>query len=166
MRRKMKNKLHLHSMIVHVPCATVPLAAVAKIIELTSGNLLWDMMVQFLLWISLLSIIPSVITGIIERGHKHATWFSSFKRKLGMSIFLLMNLVFVLFYGDNMVITDISIIVIQPFLVIWTMILGIISTQGRFGGRLSYRKEKENTAEFDILTSTMEKIEDTGKKML
>lgn len=162
----MKNKLHLHSMLVHLPCATVPLTAIAKIIEMNSRNLMWEMMLLFLLWISFLSIIPSVITGVIERGHKHATWFPSFKKKMGMSLFLLASLGFTIFDVSNPMIETISIIIIQPFLVIYTMILGITSTQGRVGGRLSYRKDIENTAEFDILVPTMEKIKDTGKQIL
>ena len=85
---------------------------------------------------------------------------------MGMSLFLLASLGFTIFDVSNPMIETISIIIIQPFLVIYTMILGITSTQGRVGGRLSYRKDIENTAEFDILVPTMEKIKDTGKQIL
>ena len=161
----MKNKLHLNSMLVHVPCATIPLASVGEVLAIFRGSLQWKTMVSFLLLVSFLSILPSIITGVFERGHKHATWFPSFRRKMILSILLFLSLGFsILDFGPSMI-RIISILFVQPFLVIWIMILGFISTQGRFGGRLSYRRDVEHSAGFDILQPTLEKIEETGTQI-
>ncbi len=159
-------KLHLHSMVVHVPCITIPLTAIFHhLFDYSEKHLYWTMS-NFLLAISLITIIISIVSGVIERSHKHANWFPSFKKKFGLSIFLFISLLSVsgnIFSGAEYncsTFNYISIGFIQPILVIWAMIIGIISSQGRFGGRVSYKKDVENTSDFDIKEVTVNKIKE------
>ena len=158
----MKNKLHLHSMIVHVPSATVPLTAVTYALYWFNGKPIYKTAVMFLLAISLITVLFSMVTGILKRRKKHANWFPSFKRKLILSILLVISLVATLpsiftstpFPG----IINFTIWVVQPVLAVWIMVIGLISSQGRFGGRLSYAADKEYQADYDILSQTIQTL--------
>ena len=153
-------------MIVHIPCVTIPLTAIFHILFVSGGKHLYFTMSNFLLAISIVTVVISIITGVIERAHKHANWFPSFKRKFIISIILLVSLlsvsgnIFVCSYPSSSAFNCISIGLIQPVLVIWIMIIGIISSQGRFGGSLSYAKDIENTSDFDIKELTVNKIKE------
>jgi len=160
----MKNKLHLHSMVVHAPCATIPLAAITHALFLFKGNPVYKTAVVFLVTVSLITSLISIATGILERNKKHANWFPSFKRKLIFSVLLVISLATTLptilqptpFPG----IINLSIWVVQPILVVWIMVIGLISTQGRYGGKLSYAKNEENQPDYDILSQTLQTLKE------
>ncbi len=87
-------KLHLHSMIVHVVAALSPVAAIAYIFFSLQLNFLsfdqatWSYLVYLSIIIMLLAAIPSVLTGVFERNHIYAKWHSTHKVKLILSLLL------------------------------------------------------------------------------
>ncbi len=159
-----KSKLHLHSMVVHAPCATIPLAAITYALFWFKGNPVYQTAVIYLVIVSLVTSLISLGTGVLERKKKHANWFPSFKRKLLLSALLIASLITTL---PNLFLplpysltVNLSIWVLQPVLVAWIMVIGLISTQGRYGGKLSYAKNEENQPDFDILSQTLQTLKE------
>lgn len=159
-----KNKLHLHSMVVHAPCAAIPLTAMTHALYWFRGNPVYKTAVIFLVIVSLVTSLVSLGTGVLERNKKHANWFPSFKRKLLLSALLIVSLMTMLpnlfLPSPYPLVVNLSIWVIQPILVAWIMVIGLISTQGRYGGRLSYAKSEENQPDYDILSQTLQTLKE------
>ena len=90
-----KQKLHLHSMLVHFVVALAPLAAIAFIFLKQQVNFLtfdektWSFFTVFSIVIIFLTTIPSILSGIFERGHIYAKWHTTHKTKMIFSILLL-----------------------------------------------------------------------------
>ncbi|MBT7368987.1 hypothetical protein HN814_12365 [Candidatus Woesearchaeota archaeon] len=146
-----------------MPSATIPLTAIISAIYHYTQDNMFLLFEHYLLSISLLTVALSIVTGIIERSRKHADWYPIYKKKMILSSILMISL-FSLFiigifnlsctYPNILIYNNISVFIIQPVLVIWIMIIGVILSQGRFGGKLSYKNDIENTKEFDILEIT------------
>lgn len=87
-------KLHLHSMMVHSIAAFAPLAALAFIFLkqgvafLSFDEKTWQFMVILLIILSLLVALPSILSGVFERGHVYVRWHSSHQVKLVLSLLL------------------------------------------------------------------------------
>ncbi len=94
-----KQKLHLHSMIVHTASALAPLAAMAYIFYIIQVNILtfgqdtWYFLVYFCLIVIFLVAIPAILTGVFERNHIYTKWHSTHKVKLVLSLILVLGLV-------------------------------------------------------------------------
>lgn len=92
-------KLHLHSMMVHTIAALSPIAAIAFIFFKQGiafyrfDSSTWYVLVILSVTFSLLVAIPSLLTGIFERGHIYVRWHSSHQIKLVLSLLLILMLV-------------------------------------------------------------------------
>jgi uncharacterized membrane protein len=90
-----KQKLHLHSMLVHFVVALAPLAAIAFIFLKQQVNFLsfdertWSFFTVFSIVIIFLTTIPSILSGIFERGHVYAKWHTTHKAKMVYSLLLI-----------------------------------------------------------------------------
>ena len=90
-----KQKLHLHSMLVHFVAALAPLAAIAFIFLKQQVNFLsfdertWSFFTVFSIVIIFLTTIPSILSGIFERGHVYAKWHTTHKAKMVYSLLLI-----------------------------------------------------------------------------
>ena len=86
-------------MMVHTVAALAPLAAVAYIFMkqgvafLSFDNNTWSFLVVLSVIISLLTALPSVMTGIFERGHIYVRWHASHQAKLLLSLLYILMLV-------------------------------------------------------------------------
>jgi hypothetical protein len=94
-----KQKLHLHSMLVHFVAALAPLAAIAfiflkqQVTLFSMGDETWRFFTIFSIVIIFLTTIPSILSGIFERGHVYAKWHTTHKTKMALSILLLAILI-------------------------------------------------------------------------
>ena len=90
-----KQKLHLHSMLVHFVVALAPLAAIAfiflkqQVSFLSFDEKTWSFLTVFSIVIIFLTTIPSILSGIFERGHVYAKWHTTHKVKMVYSSLLL-----------------------------------------------------------------------------
>ena len=86
-----KQKIHLHSMMVHSIAALAPLAAVAYIFLKLQVSFLsidgksWAFLVVLSTILIFLITLPSILSGIFERNHAYAKWHSTHKIKLWLS---------------------------------------------------------------------------------
>ncbi|NQU64028.1 MAG: hypothetical protein HQ517_07060 [SAR324 cluster bacterium] len=86
-----RQKIHLHSMMVHSIAALAPLAALAYIFLKQRVSLFsidqrsWAFLVVLSLILIFLITLPSVISGVFERNHIYAKWHSTHKIKLVLS---------------------------------------------------------------------------------
>ncbi len=86
-----KQKIHLHSMIVHSIAALAPLAAVAyiflkqQVTFLSIDGRSWAFLVVLSIVLLFLITLPAVLSGVFERNHVYAKWHSTHKIKLGLS---------------------------------------------------------------------------------
>lgn len=92
-------KLHLHSMMVHAIAAFAPLAAVAfiflknQVSFLTFNDRTWHFLVVLSVVLSLLITLPSIMSGVFERGHIYVRWHASHQAKLVLSLLLAVMLI-------------------------------------------------------------------------
>ncbi len=92
-------KLHLHSMMVHAIAALAPLAAVAyiflkqQVAFLSFDEKTWIFLVVLSVILSFLIVLPSILTGLFERGHIYVKWHPSHQAKLLLSMLLTAMLV-------------------------------------------------------------------------
>lgn len=92
-------KLHLHSMMVHVIAALAPLAAVAYIflkqgvVFLSFDEKTWTFLVVLSVILSFLTTLPSILSGVFERGHIYVRWHPSHQAKMLLSLLLTAMLV-------------------------------------------------------------------------
>jgi len=86
-------------MLVHSVAALAPLAAIAYIFLKQGVNFLsfdaktWGFLVVAATVLLFLTMLPSVLTGIFERGHIYVKWHSTHQIKLVLSLLFIMMLV-------------------------------------------------------------------------
>jgi len=92
-------KLHLHSMLVHPIIALSPMAAAAFILLKQEISVFsfdqhtWSFLVVLSLTLSLVIALPSLLSGVFERGHIYVRWHPSHQAKLLLSLLLIAMLV-------------------------------------------------------------------------
>lgn len=92
-------KLHLHSMMVHSIAALSPVAAVSFVLLkldisfLSFDEKTWSFLVALSIVLSLLISLPSLASGVFERGHRYVKWHPSHQAKLLLSLLLIAMLV-------------------------------------------------------------------------
>lgn len=94
-----KQKIHLHSMMVHSIAAFAPLAALAfiflkqQVSFMSFDEKTWLFLVVLLVILSFLIALPSALSGVFERGHMYVKWHSSHQIKLVLSLLLILMLI-------------------------------------------------------------------------
>ncbi|MBU2511724.1 hypothetical protein KJ966_10310 [bacterium] len=160
-----KQKLHLHSMMVHAIAALAPIAAIAYIIlkleitVLSFDQNTWSFLIIFSIALMLLISIPSIASGLFERGHIYAKWHSTHKAKLLLSVLLGTVLAIELtllhqsgFEGSLFSPLGILIIFGNTIITFLLCAYGLKITLGRQSlGRLSYEPDLFKKEPFDIL---------------
>ena len=92
-------KIHLHSMLVHSIAAFAPLGALAFIFMkqqvrfLSFDEKTWLFLTVLSVILSFLVALPSVLSGVFERGHIYVRWAPSHQAKLVLSLLFLAMLV-------------------------------------------------------------------------
>ncbi len=164
-----RKKLHLHSMIVHVIAALAPLAAVAFILLKTDTPVLsftndtWAVFVNLSIPIMFIVSLPSIMTGIFERGHIYAKWHSAHKIKLFSSVVLVLALI-----GEMWLLLPVNgglegaqlmgplgilIIIVNNIANVFLGVYGLKISLGRQGlSSTSYEPDLFKKEPFDILT--------------
>jgi hypothetical protein len=150
---------HYHSITCHVPCISVPLTAAAYAAFLKTGDMFYNAAHLGLTVISFMSFFVVFATGFLERESKYTNWTKIFIMKLILALLLFCGLVF---QAGVIVLKGVStgpygtpygVVVIgaQLLLIGWQIYLGVTTAQGRIGGRVSYRKDKEYKLSYDII---------------
>jgi len=153
-------ELHYHSITAHVSVITVPLTALAYALFLYTGNLLFNVAHACLAAMTFFSFFAVFPTGYLEREHKYINWTPLFVWKMilsGLHITALLYqfVVIVLHGGVNAIPFGLpyAIVVIgfQTLVMGGLTYLGLITAQGRFGGRVVYRKDPEYARSYDLM---------------
>ncbi|MFH2129616.1 MAG: hypothetical protein ABIK68_04520 [bacterium] len=94
-----RQKIHLHSMMVHSIAALAPLAAIAylflkqEVSFLSFDGPTWRFLVVFSVILMFLTALPACLSGVFERGHVYVKWHPTHKIKLTLSVLFIMILV-------------------------------------------------------------------------
>ena len=105
-----RDRLHLHSMVVHSVVALVMTAAAAFVLQALGisigrlGSELWAVLLPGSLLGALAFTVPSILTGIADRDHMYANWHPNHRAKLLLSLVLgalLVGELATLFFGTQ-----------------------------------------------------------------
>ena len=124
-----------------MPCGAVPLSLLFYQHSFIHG---------FLVFTAMFTLAPVVITGWLTRSQQYATWSKPFIIKTVLSLILFVTITIrCMWIGitgavSGTVLYKILALIISPALSIVVTIMGIVITQGRFGGRAIYRNEAED----------------------
>ena len=155
-------KLHLHSMLVHAVLAAVPLAAAAFVLEtagITIGGFgvdVWHFLMRAALVVTLVVALPSMLSGVLERGHMYVTWHRTHKLKLALSITLLVlvaaELGAVLGHDGAGPLAGVAIVVGNTVVAAALSVYGLKMTLGRQSlARTSYQPDLLQVPPIDVL---------------
>lgn len=161
----MESKPHLHSMIVHVVVASLPLAAAAWLLARSGiaigrfGPELWNFIAIGALAVTLAGALPATVTGVAERNHMHVRWHRSHAFKLALSVALIIAVgaeIAAWVLGAR---PDNSpgwllllVVVVNNLLNAGLIAIGLKMTLGRFGwGSASYTPDMYRRPPVDIL---------------
>lgn len=172
-----KHRLHLHSMLVHSVIA-LSLVAAAAFLLLTFHIDIWKFSAKTWSFLTVSSIIvvflmtlPSVLTGIFERGHVYAGWHSSHRLKLLLSILLIVFLVIELTLFKEMeansgLLTPLGILIVFGNNIVCFLLgmFGLKITMGRQSfGKASYQPDLFKQDPVDVLVSAGEHRHEEAK---
>ena len=152
-------ELHYHSMTAHAPAITVPLTALAYAVFLLTGNAFYYVAHACLTPVTFLGFFVVFATGYLEREKKYVNWTRLFVAKMvfsGLHIAALAYQLAVLAlrgfspepYGAPYAVVTVG---LQTFFMGALTWLGVVTAQGRIGGRLSYRKDPEYRPSYNIV---------------
>ncbi len=172
-----KQKLHLHSMMVHIIAALAPIAALSLVLfllEIRIGSFkteTWRFLTDLSVVIMLIIAIPSVLSGVFERGHIYVKWHTSHKQKLVISFALLLALAieFAMLLQKGHFVSDptvfaLFVIAINNILVFLLCYYGMRITLGRQSiAKTSYIPDMKMDPPYDILTLAGENRHEEAK---
>ena len=84
----MKDRWHLHAMVVHAVVGLGPLAAAAAVAA-AAGRPEWDLPARLGVGIVAVAALAGTVTGVAERDRSFATWLPTHRWKLALSAALL-----------------------------------------------------------------------------
>lgn len=172
-----KQKLHLHSMMVHSIVAFSPISAIAYILFQLKIDIFffdtstWNFLTVFAISVMLLVLVPSAVTGVFERNRVYANWHSTHKIKAGLSfvlaLFLILELTIIKSHGlgDPLVSLIGLLVIIGNNLVVFSLsAYGLKITLGRQSiARTSYQPDLFKKEPLDILVLAGENKKEEAK---
>jgi hypothetical protein len=161
-----EKKVHLHSMLVHPVLALVPVAAVAFVLAGTGSRIaslgpeVWRFLATASLVLVLVVGLLATASGVFERGHIYATWHTTHKLKLTLSLVLVVSTAASLVAsagGDAGIFSPagVMIVVVGPIVAFFLSALGLKMTLGRQSfARTSYLPDLFQQPPVDIVAVT------------
>jgi hypothetical protein len=176
----MHNKIHLHSIVVHAVYAMVLMATGAFVVAACTSSPvlglrpgLWDLLVKGSLILTLATLVPATISGVLERNHRYANWHRTHRFKLVYSLLLLvlvaLEIVMLISSSDPYHLASAlaaAVVIANPVIAMALGIWGFKITLGRQAlGRTSYVADARKTPPVDILNETAEYLSKHAKRL-